>query len=90
MQNKERDTICKRHLDDTLQSLYNMFGAIVIMHGSRVGMYKGSGHSPLKNRKNIGFLNNRKPDPLKNYKATVLPAKSDMTSCFVYKVIRDL
>ena len=30
---------------------------------------RGPGH-PLKNHKNIGFLNNSDPDPPKNYKAT--------------------
>ena len=30
---------------------------------------RGSG-SPLKNKKNIGFLSNSGPDPLKNYEAT--------------------
>ena len=38
------------------------------MHGSRGGD-RGSG-PPLKNHKNIGFLNNTGPDPLKNIKAT--------------------
>ena len=28
------------------------------------------GQDPLKNHKNIGFLNNTGPDPLKNHKAT--------------------
>ena len=30
---------------------------------------RGSGPSPLKNHKNIGFLSNTGPDPLKIYKA---------------------
>ena len=33
------------------------------------GWGQGSGH-PLKNHKNIGFLSNTSPDPLKNCKAT--------------------
>ena len=37
------------------------------MGGSRGGD-RGSG--PPKNHKNIGFLNNTGPDPLKNHKAT--------------------
>ena len=34
---------------------------------------EGGGHgvrTPLKNHKNIGFLSNTSPDPLKNHKAT--------------------
>ena len=38
------------------------------MGGSRGGD-RGSG-PPLKNHKNIGFLSNTGPDPLKNHKAT--------------------
>ena len=36
------------------------------------GFIGGPGaRSPLKNHKNIGFLSNSGPDPLKNYPATV-------------------
>ena len=37
--------------------------------GSRGGGDRGSG-PPLKNRKNIGFICNAGPDPLKNHKAS--------------------
>ena len=45
------------------------------MHGSRGGGGGGGGgeqevQNPLKNHKNIGFLSNTGPDPLKNLKAT--------------------
>ena len=42
-------------------------------HGSRRGGGGGGGQgvkTPLKNHKNIGFLSNTCPDPLKNHKAT--------------------
>ena len=38
-----------------------------IIGGSREG---AGGLDPLKNQKNIGFLSNTGPDPLKNHKAT--------------------
>ena len=38
------------------------------MHGSRWG--NGDSDSPLKNHKNIGFLNNTGLDPLKSHKVT--------------------
>ena len=41
------------------------------MRGSRGGGGMGFG-PPLKNHKNIGFLSNTGPDPLKNHKATKL------------------
>ena len=41
-------------------------GSTKYMHRSRVGT------PPLKNQKNIGYLSNTDPDPLKNYKATTL------------------
>ena len=44
------------------------------MHGSREG---AGGRNPLlKNHKNIGFLSNTGPDPLKNHKAAK-PAFND-------------
>ena len=39
------------------------------MGGSRGGGGQGV-RTPLKNHKNIGFLSNTGPDPLKNHKAT--------------------
>ena len=42
--------------------------AILCMHGSRGGT--GGPNPPLKNVKNIGFLSNTGPEPLKIHKAT--------------------
>ena len=45
----------------------------LLMRGSRGGGGKGPDPHPLlKNNKNIGFLNNTGPDPLKNHKAAKL------------------
>ena len=33
------------------------------------GGYRGSGHRPLRNHKNIGFPSDTDPEPLKNHKA---------------------
>ena len=44
--------------------------AINYISGSRGGGAGVSGLTPMKNHKNIGFLNNTGPDPLKNHKAT--------------------
>ena len=41
----------------------------------------GQGAPPLENHKNIGFLSNTGPDPLKNYKASVGPS-SAFKCCF--------
>ena len=40
------------------------------MRKSRGGGGTGGPTSPLENHKNIGFLSNYGPDPLKNHKAT--------------------
>ena len=41
------------------------------MYGCRGGGGGAGGENPpLKNHKNIGFLSNTSPDPLKNHKAT--------------------
>ena len=40
------------------------------MGGSRGGGGAGGPDPTLKNHKNIGFLSNTGPDPLKNHKAT--------------------
>ena len=52
-------------------TLISIFGGTILLLRSCADPEGGQGvQIPLKNNKNIGFLSNTGPDPLKNHKAT--------------------